>query len=170
MYGELFGKAAAPLIQMIEELRDKKQLPYNFFFDNLFTGTKLFCTLKANGYSATGTVRNNRIPQNYPLQSKEEMAKQERGTFCSTLERNCCILYARWIENSIVTMASTCFGVAPVRNVERFSRKEKKNVAVSRPNVVLYLKAIQISILQTNFTNCDHLFPVLTIILENLEN
>jgi hypothetical protein len=42
---------------MIEELGDKKSFRYNFFFDNLFTEINLLCTLKANGYGATGTVR-----------------------------------------------------------------------------------------------------------------
>jgi hypothetical protein len=116
-YGELYRKATAPLLQMIEELGDKKSFRYNFFFDNLFTGINLLCTLKANGYGATGTVRDNRIPATCPLVPKKQLAKQPRGTYCKSLEKTSGILFARWMDNSVVTMASTCFGVAPVTKV-----------------------------------------------------
>jgi len=39
-YEERFGKASAPLMQMIDDFPPQVQpLPFNFYFDNLFTGT-----------------------------------------------------------------------------------------------------------------------------------
>lgn len=136
-YEELFGKAAAPLIHMLEELAEKRCHGYNIFFDNLFTGMNLLSTLKANGYGATGTVRDNRIPKECPLVSKKDLMKRNRGDFSSALEKNSGVIFVRWMDNSPVTLASTCFGVAPIKNVERFSRKEKKKIFIPRPDVVL---------------------------------
>lgn len=137
-YEALFGKCAAPLVQMIDELRSKSMLRYNFFFDNLFTGNNLLCTLKANGYGATGTIRDNRLPRECPLQNKKILEKQKRGTFSTVLDKNSGIQYVRWLDNKAVTVASTEFGVSPIKNVERFSRNERKNVPVPRPNVILH--------------------------------
>lgn len=136
-YEKAYGKAAAPLLQMIEEMGDKRQYRYNFFFDNLFTGANLLCTLKANCYGGTGTIRDNRLPNNCPFLSKKILEKQSRGDFSAILERESGILYVRWLDNKVVTMASTSYGVAPVKTVERFSRTDKKIVNVPRPDVAM---------------------------------
>lgn len=136
-YEGLFGKCAAPFVQMIEEMGDKKLYRYKFFFDNLFTNANLLSTLKANGYGGTGTLRENRMPKDCPLIAKKQLEKQARGYTSSALEKESGILYVRWFDNSVVTMASTCYGVAPIRPVDRFSRKDKKTVPIPRPNVVM---------------------------------
>lgn len=136
-YELVFGKPTAPLLQMIEELGDKKSFCYNFFVDNLFTTANLLCTLKANGYGGTGTLRQNRVPPNCPLPPIEQMKKKARGAYSSALEQESGIMYVRWMDNSVVTMASTSFGVAPVKPVDRFSRKDKKKVGIPRPDLVM---------------------------------
>ncbi|KAG5866826.1 hypothetical protein JTB14_016556 [Gonioctena quinquepunctata] len=71
-YEKLFGKAASPLVVLLDEMpQEKKQLPYNFYVDNLFSGAALFSFLKFRGYSAIGTIRENRIPRDYPLLTKK---------------------------------------------------------------------------------------------------
>ena len=78
-YDENFGKAAAPLVQMIEDIREAKQpLPYHFYFDNLFTGVKLLAFLKERGYAGTGTIRENRVPKDCHLTSDEEKERHLR--------------------------------------------------------------------------------------------
>lgn len=136
-YEKSYGKAAAPLLQMIEEMGDKKNFRYNFFFDNLFTGANLLCTLKANGYGGTGTIRENRLPKNCPLLPTKQLEKQSRGDYSAILEKESGILYVRWLDNKVVTMASTSYGVAPVKAVQRFSRSEKKIVNVPRPDLTM---------------------------------
>ncbi|KAJ8909953.1 hypothetical protein NQ315_004020 [Exocentrus adspersus] len=135
-YEGYFGKATAPLVQMIEELGEKRLFRYNFFVDNLFTSKNLMSTLKTNGYGTTGTIRENRIPRTCPLVTKKTMEKRERGDYLSTLDKEIGILYVRWKDNKVVTIGSTCFGVEPIRNVDRFSKKESKTVAVPRPYLI----------------------------------
>jgi len=47
---ELFGKCAAPMINLIEELVHKKHLPYKLYFENLFTSPHSLKYLKSNGF------------------------------------------------------------------------------------------------------------------------
>lgn len=61
-YDSVFGKCATPAILFLEKLPPKKRnLPYNLYFDNLFTNRNLLSFLRYRGYSGTGTVRENRI-------------------------------------------------------------------------------------------------------------
>ncbi|KAH9378757.1 hypothetical protein HPB48_017569 [Haemaphysalis longicornis] len=46
-YKKEFGKASAPLLEMVYELPvDVRDLPYHFYFDNLFTSLQLVRHLK----------------------------------------------------------------------------------------------------------------------------
>jgi hypothetical protein len=59
-YEEYFGKAAAPLVQMLDRIpEDKRKYPNKIYFDNLFTGFNLLVHLKERGYLSTGTLRRN---------------------------------------------------------------------------------------------------------------
>lgn len=136
-YEKLFGKSAAPLVTMLNELVAVKGFhPYKLYFDNLFTGVNLLKFLRDNGYQATGTVRENRMPKNCPISNKKTMAKRTRGTHESVIDRSNGIIFVRWVDNNIVTVASTCFGVEPIANVRRFSQAEKKHIQVPRPHLI----------------------------------
>lgn len=133
-YEEKFGKAAAPLMLMIDDLpEEKKHMPYHFYFDNLFTGMNLLADLKDRGYAATGTIRDNRLPKQCHLTSKTDMMRKKRGTYESLLCPEEGIMVARWVDNSAVTIASTGHGVLPVSSVQRYSQAEKKRIMVPRP-------------------------------------
>lgn len=54
----------------------------------------------------------------------------------STLDHTNGIMFTRWMDNSVVTIASTCYGIEPVGQVKRYSKKEKKFMNCPRPNVV----------------------------------
>ncbi len=136
-YEKLFGKAAAPLLTMLDELTEAKGFrPYKLYFDNLFTGITLLKYLRDQGFQGTGTVRENRIPKSCPLSSKKTMDKKKRGTHESIIDKNDGIVIVRWVDNKTVTMASSCFGVGPVGNVRRYSQAEKKNIQVPRPDLI----------------------------------
>nr|XP_023020600.1 piggyBac transposable element-derived protein 3-like [Leptinotarsa decemlineata] len=130
-----FGKAAAPFVAMLRDL-PHKNLPYEFYLDNLLTSIQLFNFLRINGYSGTGTIRDNRIPKQCPLKSKAELKKTPRGTFDHCIAKDVGIILARWVDNSIVTAASTSYGVQPTCNVKRYSQTDKKVIEVSRPNLI----------------------------------
>lgn len=136
-YEKVFGKAASPLLVLLDEIpADKRDLHYTFFMDNLFSGSALFSFLKFSGYSAIGTIRENRIPKNCPLQSKGSFSKKDRGYYETVIERNDGLLYCRWMDNAVVTMISSSCGSHPVGTVKRFSQKMKRNVAIPRPQVI----------------------------------
>lgn len=134
-YEKHFGKAAAPFVTMLDELESLKEYkPYGLYFDNFFTSMNLLEHLKNKGYSGTGTIRDNRIPKNCPLSSKTNLQKKKtRGWFESAIEKNTGVMFARWVDNSIVTVASTCHGVNPIATVKRYSQADKKIVQVPRP-------------------------------------
>lgn len=136
-YEKLFGKASEPLVTMLDEVKNAKGFcPFKLYFDNLFTGISLLKFLKDSGYQGTGTLRENRIPKSCTLTRKEAMEKKARGTFESVIDKDDGILFLRWIDNGVVTAASTCFGVHPLTNARRFSRAEKKVVQMPVPNAI----------------------------------
>lgn len=136
-YDEIFGKATAPLISFLDEIPDeKKHFPYHIVTDNLFTSLNLLKHLKERGYSGTGTMRKNRIPKDCSLPTNDQMKKMERGTFLSAIEKKDGIFVGKWMDNSVVTVASNSLGLQPVKQVKRFSRKEKKQIYVPQPALI----------------------------------
>jgi hypothetical protein len=102
----------------------KNKLLYSFFFffDNLFTNVKTLLFLKENGYYRTGTIRENRISKDIPIPDKKKIAsKMERGSTFSAFDKNNGIQYVRWVDNAVITMASTRYGVNPKNSVEIFT-------------------------------------------------
>ncbi|KAK9720455.1 hypothetical protein QE152_g22049 [Popillia japonica] len=67
----------------------------------------LFSFLKFRGYSAIGTIRENRIPKECPLLDKRAFVKRDRGYFETAMERCDGHLFVRWMDNSVVTMISS---------------------------------------------------------------
>ncbi|KAJ4437861.1 hypothetical protein ANN_13800 [Periplaneta americana] len=90
-YEEYFGKCAAPMVSMLDELPEElKPLPFRIYFDNLFTGVKLFVRLKNRGYGAIGTIRENRILKDCSLTSSKEMKTKTKKVNISN-EGNCIV-------------------------------------------------------------------------------
>lgn len=84
MYEKRLGKCAVSLISMIDDFPDHiKDLPFAFYFDNLFTGFPLLLHLRERGYSRTGTMRENQIPNSCPIPYKKQLEKKPRGYFDS---------------------------------------------------------------------------------------
>lgn len=135
-YDKMFGKAASPLVKMIDNLPEHvKLLPTSFYFDNLFTGFQLLTHLKSRGYEGTGTVRENRLPNDIPLTNKKAMIKAQRGTYVHSKSNEEDIIVVRWKDNSVVTAMSTLHGVEPLSNVTRYCAAEKKKIQVPRPAI-----------------------------------
>ena len=57
----------------------KKLLPYNFYFDNLFTSIKLN-HLASKGYGVTFIMLGNRVDKNSLLPDAKSSRKRSRGT------------------------------------------------------------------------------------------
>lgn len=102
----------------------------------MFTGFNLFGYLRFLGYGAVGTIREDLIPKSCPLLNKKSFSKKKRGEYRHVLEKNSGILLVRWLDNSVVTMASIDAGVSPLGSVKRFSQTGKKTILVDRPYCV----------------------------------
>lgn len=133
---KVVGKCGATVIHLLNELPiDKKHMPYEIYFDNLFSSYELVTYLKNENYLCTGTIRDNRL-RKCPILSQNDMKKLPRGTYSSVTDTANGIHVCRWMDNSIVTMISTAHGNYPISQVKRFSNKEKKTITIACPNVV----------------------------------
>ncbi|KAJ8931527.1 hypothetical protein NQ314_015542 [Rhamnusium bicolor] len=59
-----------------------------------------------------------RVPKECPLKTKAQMKKQPRGTFDFCIARDVGIIFVKWVDNNVVTVASTSYGVEPLSNVK----------------------------------------------------
>ncbi|KAF2889295.1 hypothetical protein ILUMI_16878, partial [Ignelater luminosus] len=136
-YDRVFGMVTAPIISFLDELPDdKKSYPYHIVTDNLLTSLNLLKHLRERGYSGTGTIRKNRISKDCILPSHEQMKKMKRGTFRAAIEKRDGIFIGKWIDNSVVAVASNSLGENSVKSVKRFSTKEKKHINILQPAVI----------------------------------
>lgn len=136
-YEHVFGKPSAVLVKLMDELpEDKSKLPFRLYFDNLFTNFYLLKYFQEIGYSASGTLREDRIPKSCPLTSKKEIKDMPRGYFEHALCKEDGILVCKWHDNGVVSLATNCHGVEPVSQVKRYSVEQKKHILVQRPAVI----------------------------------
>nr|CAI5836746.1 unnamed protein product [Callosobruchus analis] len=114
-----------------ENFPDQK---FNFFIDNFFTGLPLIKKLSALDYGCTGTIRQNRI-EKCPL-NKSTMKKSLRGSMDSYVNSTKDVIVMQWKDNSIVHVASNCFGLHPTKTARRYSAAEKKYILVEMPHAI----------------------------------
>nr|CAI5820632.1 unnamed protein product [Callosobruchus analis] len=114
-----------------ENFPDQK---FNFFLDNFFTGLPLIKKLSALDYGCTGTIRQNRI-EKCPL-NKSTMKKSLRGSMDSYVNSTKDVIVMQWKDNSIVHVASNCFGLHPTKTARRYSAAEKKYILVEMPHAI----------------------------------
>ncbi|XP_063921127.1 piggyBac transposable element-derived protein 3-like [Zophobas morio] len=110
---------------------------YLLFFDNWFTSVKLLTSLQEDGIYSLGTVRCNRLP-GLQFSSDNVLKKKGRGTYeeYKTTVNSVDIHTLKWFDNKSVCLLSTFCGSQPVDIVERFDRKGKRRVEVTRPNMI----------------------------------
>lgn len=77
-----------------------------------------------------------RIPKDCPLEHKACMKKQARGSFKSIKMQETGIRLTKWVDNSVVCAASTCFGVQPISSAARYSKEAGKRINLTRPCVI----------------------------------
>ncbi|KAJ8928709.1 hypothetical protein NQ314_018719 [Rhamnusium bicolor] len=104
------------------------------FFDNFFTSYHLMQTLRERGYRATGSVRENRTKK-CPLPSVNAMKKDERGVFNYICDETSSVLFVRWKDNNVVTMATNYDTIEPLSKVKRWSSAKKEKIDVPQPQL-----------------------------------
>ncbi|KAJ8970406.1 hypothetical protein NQ317_017188, partial [Molorchus minor] len=85
-----------------------------------------------------GTVRQNRLPNN-KLLGEKEMKQLDRGT-CEEYVTNIDgvdLSAVAWKDNKTVSMLSTAYGELLLHKVTRYDRKQKKNISINCPNVII---------------------------------
>lgn len=105
------------------------------YFDNFFSSNNLLALLADKGYFALGTVRDNRIAK-CPVMSQKKIGKMKRGTYDNVFDKNK-INVIRWNDNSVVTIITNFGTTEPVKNMKRYSRKEKKETLIPQPNAIV---------------------------------
>ena len=126
------GLGGSVIVDLMAELPEAK---YQLFFDNFFSSIRLLDTLSNMSIGATGTVRVNRT-EKCPVTAPEQLKKAPRGTFDFRHDRSSGTLVVRWNDNSVVTVASNCFGVEPCSQAQRWSYAEKKKITITQPRVI----------------------------------
>ncbi|KAF2882924.1 hypothetical protein ILUMI_23247 [Ignelater luminosus] len=138
--------SAAPLVQMLDEFDEpKKALPFRFYFDNLFTGILLLTHLKQLDYGARGTIRENWISKQCSLTESKKMKKYQGETY-EFRKNTDGVLLARWKDNSVVTVASTCYCAEPPVNVSRKPKGSEKSTIAKLYEVVVYHEVSEIGV------------------------
>jgi hypothetical protein len=104
-------------------------------FDNLFTSIPLLNILSEKGIGGTGTMHQNRL-HSVPLTKKKAIEKHwKRGDIEETYTAD--ITVVAWSDNKPVYVASNVSTSEPVGTVRRWSRKEKKEIMVPQPKLIL---------------------------------
>ena len=74
------GKAPATVMHLLGKHKEKSDLPFHIFMDNLFTTVPLLKEMNMNGYLASGTVRVNRLGRSCPLADISDFKRLKRGS------------------------------------------------------------------------------------------
>ena len=85
--------------------------------------------LGEKGFGTTGTLRANRT-EKCPLEEAKLMKKKAKGEMDYKYDTSNKLLVVRWNDNSIVTIASNCQSVEPVRKATRYCRVQRKKIQI----------------------------------------
>ncbi|XP_049945863.1 piggyBac transposable element-derived protein 3-like [Schistocerca serialis cubense] len=116
---EMKGMGYSMVMTYVDQLL--QHVPYQIYFDNLFTSVELLHDLKERGMEATGTIRGNRV-KNCTLSSVDKMIKETRGSYKVCSDSPSGISIVRWNDNNVVTGATNFDRVQPLCFEAIFSR------------------------------------------------
>lgn len=127
------GMAADVVLRLCD---DKQQKNHKVFFDNFFCTIPLIQALKQQSIYGTGTCRSKGAQ--LKLKNEKKLKEEGRGSF-SIVTNAENITVTRWLDSSVIHMASSCVGQPPSDLAQRWNKKEKKMLNIQRPfSVKLY--------------------------------
>jgi DNA excision repair protein ERCC-6 len=124
------GLGAGVVLGFCDTLLHARPSAYHLIFDNFFTGLPLLAELRRRGCDGTGTIRRHRT-EHCPV---ADVSKGERGEFATCKAADGSICVTSWLDNGLVSMASTSLEAHPLQSASRFSRSVKARVSVAQPN------------------------------------
>ncbi|KAF2881034.1 hypothetical protein ILUMI_25141 [Ignelater luminosus] len=71
-----------------------------------------------------------------PWIESKALKKKVRGCFEYKTSKDNDVMMSRWNDNNIVTVTSNVTPAYPIRNVKRYSSKDKKQIFVTQPNII----------------------------------
>ena len=111
------------------------------FMDNFYMTLELVLHLKdVLKIQTTGTMRSNRL-HDCPLESEKNLKTRGRGSYDEYTDMNSNVTMIRWLDNRVVTLASTYLDSVPMDTVKRWDSKTKKHIEVRRPHAIAMYNA-----------------------------
>lgn len=131
------GMAADVVMRLCDDIRQRNR---KVFFDNFFPTIPLIQALQQQGIYGTGTCRINRLQGAQLKLKSEKQVKNKGGGASSVVSRAENITVTRWLDSSVIHMASSCVGQSPPDVAQRWTKKEKKDA--QHPKAIFY-EAVQ---------------------------
>ena len=104
-------------------------------FDNWFAFSKLISLLSSVNILTICIVHGDRIGS-APITSKTQMERSPYGNYSYAFDDSVSPYCNHWKEVSVVALPSTCIGSYSPQKVERYLRKDQRNVQVSRSKLI----------------------------------
>ena len=108
---------------------------YMCYFDNWFSTSELFIYFGQIGITAAGTVRANRL-QGCPLLSNKDLSKQEWGNYNYGIDLNSGVTIVKWMDDSILQIASDYVDVEPVGTIEHWDQSKQSKIKITCPCMI----------------------------------
>ncbi|XP_071043039.1 piggyBac transposable element-derived protein 3-like [Parasteatoda tepidariorum] len=113
---------------------------HKIYFDNFFSSYGLFEILKIELwffeiFFASGTARENRIA-GCILDDSKNMKKKHRGSYDFAFNKDAETCAIKWNDNAVVSIVTNNCKMLPLVNAKRYSRKKRKEVVITQPNVI----------------------------------
>ncbi|KAM8743645.1 piggyBac transposable element-derived protein 3-like isoform 2-T2 [Acanthopagrus schlegelii] len=122
---------------VIERLCQTLQRGTKVYCDRFFTTIKGAQRMLEKELYITGTIMKNRLAgANHKLPSNKAMKNTGRGTSAELSAEDGKLCVVKWYDNKPVLMMSVVHGVQPEDTCQRWDKKVKQYVTVSRPSIV----------------------------------
>ena len=93
--------------------------------------------MKNNEINAVGKIRANRL-QGCSLDSAKELKKQGRESFDYHVDLSSAVVIVRWMDNSIVQLASNFVVINSVGKFERWVKSANARIKIECPQIALH--------------------------------
>ncbi|XP_049331648.1 piggyBac transposable element-derived protein 3 [Astyanax mexicanus] len=109
----------------------------NIYCDRFFTSIQVMEHMMKKQMHVTGTVMKNRVNAAVQkLPTDKTMKKDGRGTSAQVTTEDGKICVVKWYDNKPVLMMSSVHAREPEDNCQRWNKKLKQYVTISRPNII----------------------------------
>lgn len=134
-YEESLGLGAKVVLALCKTIVKRPAVVY---FDNFFTSLELIHLLREEyGIFSLGTINANRLRdcKNH-LPSDKVLSKKGRGSSKQVVCNNKKVAVVKWLDNKVVTLASSFVDSYPMEKIKRWSKNDKARVDINCPQII----------------------------------